>query len=312
MLIRLAGCLTLALALAASPAARAQVESREGIALQNQILELQQEIQALRQQGGAVPGGGGAAGGSALGGAYQPTPLAPSPAPAGIAPPAASGGIAAQLLDRVQRLEEAVRDLRGQIDDANNTRQQQYDQLNKRIDDLAFRLGVAAPVVGGAPGASPAQGTPEAGLAPPPTALVPTPPPAPPPPAVKRTPELILQEGNVALARHDYSRAEADAREVLANGKGPRATDAQFLLAQSLAGKHDYSAAAVAYDDAYNRSRTGGHAAESLLGLATALNAINERRAACETLDKLRAEFPNPRGDLRTQVAQARRAAGCR
>ena len=40
-------------ALAAAPgAARAQIESREGIALQNQILELQQEIEALRQQAG--------------------------------------------------------------------------------------------------------------------------------------------------------------------------------------------------------------------------------------------------------------------
>lgn len=297
MQVRLAGWMVLAALLAAPIGARAQIDSREGIALQNQIMELRQQLEALRQQPPARPGS------TAL---YQPTPLAPAAGAGG------TNALSAQLLDRVQRLEEAVRDLRGQIDDANNTRQQQYDQLNKRIDDLAFRLGVAAPVVGGAPGASPAQGTPEAGLAPPPTALVPTPPPAPPPPAVKRTPELILQEGNVALARHDYSRAEADAREVLANGKGPRATDAQFLLAQSLAGKHDYSAAAVAYDDAYNRSRTGGHAAESLLGLATALNAINERRAACETLDKLRAEFPNPRGDLRTQVAQARRAAGCR
>lgn len=309
MRLRLAGCLAVVAALAAAPvAARAQIESREGIALQNQMLELQQEIQALRQQVGR----GGAAGGSSLGSAYQPTPLTPAPA---------AGGLQAQLLDRVQRLEEAVRGLRGQIDDANNTRQRQYDELNKKIDDLSFKLGVAPATPPAEPGATPAGQTPaapDAGGSPPatpPTALVPTPPPPPSPPsppAAKRTAEMILQEGNAALAKRDYARAEADAKEVLANGKGPRATDAQFLLAQALAGKRDYSAAAVAYDNSYNRSRTGTHAADSLLGLANALGAINEKRAACETLDKLRAEFPNPRADLRPQIAQARKSAGCR
>lgn len=304
MRVRVAGCLTVAVALAAAPvAARAQIESREGIALQNQLLELQHEIQALRQQVGRA-----GAPGSSLGSAYQPTPLTPAPA---------AGGLQAQLLDRVQRLEEAVRDLRGQIDDANNGRQRQYDELNKKIDDLAFKLGVAPAVPPAAPGttvtgaataAPDASGTAPAALVPPP----PPPTPPPPAPAAKRTPEMILQDGNAALARRDYARAEAAAKEVLANGKGPRATDAQFLLAQALAGKRDYSADAVAYDDSYNRSRTGTHAADSLLGLANALTAINEKRAACETLDKLRAEFPNPRADLRPQIAQARKSAGCR
>jgi TolA-binding protein len=123
---------------------------------------------------------------------------------------------------------------------------------------------------------------------------------------------LTLQEGNTALARRDYAAAEADAREVLATAKGPRTTDAQFLLAETLAARKDYSGAAVAYDDTYNRNRTGSRAQDSLLGLATSLTAINERRAACETLDKLRAEFPIPRADLKESVAEARRAANCR
>jgi TolA-binding protein len=295
MRVRLAACLTAACVIAAPFAARAQIESREGIALQNQILELRQQLESLRAQ---VPRGG--TGGSVLGG-YQPTPLAPAPA---------AGALSAQLLDRVQRLEDAVRDLRGQVDEAANTREREYQELNKKIDDLAFKLGAAPPAAATAadtqaPGeaTTPPPATPGGGL--------PTPPPPPPPPAAKRTPELILQEGRAALARRDYATAEADAKEVLANGKGPRATDAQFLLAQVLAARKDYSAAAVAYDDAYNRSRTGPHAQDSLLGLANALTAINEKRAACETLDKLRAEFPTPRADLREPIAQARKSAGC-
>jgi len=278
--------------LAAPRLAHAQVDSREGIALQNQILELRHQLDALQ----AGRGAGSTAGGSVLGG--QATSLAPS---------AASGPMDAQLLDRVQRLEESVRELRGRIEDAENARQQQYDALNKKIDDLTFRLD------GGSTPQRAAGGTP----APAPTAAAATPPPPPPPPrpatqaGVRRTPELILQDGTAALGRRDYALAESDAREVLA-AKGTHMADAQFLLAQALAGKRDYSAAAVAYDDAYNRSRTGAHAPDSLLGLANALVAINEKRAACETLDKLRTEFPNPRSDLREPVASARKSAACR
>jgi TolA-binding protein len=121
-----------------------------------------------------------------------------------------------------------------------------------------------------------------------------------------------MQEGNAALARRDYAAAEAAAREVLRFPQSPRAADAQFLLAQALNGKRDFQAAAVAYDDTYNRNKTGGNAQPALLGLANALIALNEKRAACATLDKLKAEFPNPRADLREPVNGARQRAGCR
>jgi TolA-binding protein len=98
---------------------------------------------------------------------------------------------------------------------------------------------------------------------------------------------------------------------VLAGGRGPRTVDAQFLLAQSLAGRKDYQGAAVAYDDAYNRSPTGVHAPDSLLGLAHSLIAINEKKAACAALDKLTAEFPRPREELRGPIAGARQRADC-
>jgi TolA-binding protein len=120
-----------------------------------------------------------------------------------------------------------------------------------------------------------------------------------------------LQEGNAALARRDYPAAEAAAREVIAMPKSPKAYDGQFLLAQALAGKKDFQGAAVAYDDTYNRARTGTRAQDSLLGLANSLTAIGEKRASCATLDKLRAEFPATRADLRDSVTAARLRAGC-
>ena len=288
--------LTAGLVLAAAGSVRpvaAQVESREGIALQNQILELRRDLATLQQLQQKAASGGSALGGSSV-------PAATSPA---------SGDMTAQLLDRVGQLEEEVRRLRGRIDEVDNARQRQGDDLSKQIGDLNFRLENGA---GRAAAGTPAGAAPAAKASPPSGGSGESGTPAGSAPAVKRTPERALQEGNAALARRDYATAEADAREVLGNSKGPRTTDAQFLLAEALAGKKDYQGAAVAYDDAYTRSRTGVHAPDSLLGLANALIAINEKKAACETLDKFKAEFPRPREDLKTPIASARQRAGCR
>jgi TolA-binding protein len=122
-----------------------------------------------------------------------------------------------------------------------------------------------------------------------------------------------LQEGHAALARRDYVAAEQAAREILTgNRTSPRAYDAQFLLAEALTGQRQYSQAAIAYDDVYNRARKGAHAQDALLGLANSLTAINEKRAACDTIAKFHAEFPAPRVDLRDAVAGASQRAGCR
>jgi TolA-binding protein len=291
------------------PVARAQIESREGIALQNQILELRRDLQVLRDQG--VRGGGG--GGS--------TYLGRGPQP--LTPPVAGGGggsdIVAQLLDRVQTLEDQVRQLRGQVDENTNTLQRQNADLSKQIGDLSFQLqnGGAGRPSSPAPLAPPAAGQGFAPSGPPPSSLG-TVPDTPPPSApltgpVRRTPELALQEGNAALARRDYPAAEAAAREVLSGARAsPRAADAQFMLAQALEGERNYPQAAIAFDDAYNRSRTGARAPDALLGLANSLTAIGEKKAACETLAKLAAEFPRARQDVRDRAAATRTRAGCR
>ncbi len=275
--------------LLALPAA-AQIESREGIALQNQILELRREVQALAARGGGavaapVPrSGGGSAGGTEL---------------------------TATLLERVQQLEEEVRRLRGRSDELGFAVQRSTDEQQKALGDLNFRVQELEGRGGGArPATPPAQQQGSLGATRP--ATPPATPPAATPAAPPRTPEVALREGNAALARRDYAAAEAAAREVLANRQTPRATDARFLLAEALYGKRDYQQAALAYDDTYRRAKTGSKAQDSLLGLANAFTAINEKQSACATLDQLRSEFPTARADLRDRIAQARQRAGCR
>lgn len=126
----------IALPLLAAPA-RAQMDSREGIALQNQILELRRDLDAVRRGGGAaapVPRGGS-------GGAPPETVQA--------------------LLGRVQELEETVRRQRGQLDVAENANRRMAEEIEKLRGDMDFRLQQLEG--GGRPGATrPPQGPPSA------------------------------------------------------------------------------------------------------------------------------------------------------
>ena len=83
------------------------------------------------------------------------------------------------------------------------------------------------------------------------------------------------------------------------------------LRAQAISGRKDWAQAAIAYDDSYNRAPTGSHAPDALLGLANSLVNLNEKKAACETLSKLKAEFPSARPDIREPAGAIRLRAGC-
>ncbi|MEA2743599.1 MAG: hypothetical protein QOG25_1970, partial [Acetobacteraceae bacterium] len=111
-----------AFVLAAAAPGYAQVESREGIALQNQIYQLRQELKSVEDQMGRGGGTG-------------------NRAPVYAAPPQQYGNdLLAQLLTRVDALEDQARQLRGRLDETQNQLQRQNDDLGKRIGDLGFQV----------------------------------------------------------------------------------------------------------------------------------------------------------------------------
>jgi TolA-binding protein len=294
--------LALLVAPALPPRACAQVDSREGIALQNQILELRQEMQQLQQLQTQATG--------------QPAPMAPPVQDNGAPPEQGAGGndVVASLVVRVSALEEQMRTLQGRISELANTEQHDHDDLAKQIGDLAFKLGQGAPPAGGAPAPSGDAGS----LAPPPGggmdlgAQAPLSRPAPPVLVTHRTAELALKQGNAALARRDYATAEAAAREVLAVGHGPHGADGQYLLARSQLGQHQYKAAAASYYAVYKASPKSPRGAEGLIGVANALQGLNDNTDACQAVAKFNAEFPKADANLRGAAAGIRRRAGCK
>jgi TolA-binding protein len=271
----------LALPLLAAPAAAQVIESREGIALQNQILELRRDLDALRR------GGGMAAPVAPRGGAGAPQELLQ------------------QMLARLGELEEEVRRLRGRLEVAENTNRRLAEDVEKLRGDMDFRLQQLEGGAGRPAAPRPPQG-PAAAPAPA------QPPPAAASPPGPRTAERAIAEGQAALAREDFAAAEAAAREVLAGRPGPRQQDAQILLGEALLGRRQFQNAALAFNDAYATNRRSSRAPEALLGLATAFTGFGARREACDTLDQLRSEFTTLSAPMQRRVAEARRRAQCR
>ncbi len=279
------------LALSPRPAA-AQITSREGIELRDEILSLRHELDQLRAQ---MPASGSYLGNSA--------PAA--------APSSGQSDMVVHLLGRMNTLEDEIRHLRGQIDELRNQDQQAIADLRQKLDDLKFE--VENPSAANAGAGSPPSPAPARTLsAPPATARSALAQPSLARSAPHQAASDTIAAARAALAHHDYATAARIAHAILSRRAAPDAPEAQFILAEALSGQHQWSRAAIAYDDAYNRAKRGPHAAASLLGLAASLSAINEGRAACETLGELRHQFPSAAHAMAGQIAAVSRRARCR
>lgn len=265
--------------------AQAQVSSREGIDLQNQIMELRQQLTQLQGSGQATGG-------------TLPPPVAVG-SPAGTTG-AGNGDLVAQLLDRVSSLEDQEREMHGQIEELTNQVKEQNAALSKQMGDLQFAMqngGKIAPSA--APATSAAKDTEDTKHAE--TASG----------SKSMTPDEHLKAGNADLLHHDYASAQQNAEAALEHGKGAFRVDAQFLLGQSLAGQKQYRQSAVAYYDAYKQSPKSTRAPDALLGVSASLLALGDKKAACQALGKLNSEFPSPAPRVASAAAVFSKRGNC-
>ncbi len=294
--------LTLA-ALSAAPinSAHAQmVTSREGIALENQILALRQQVQQLQTS----QSNGNDNGNSALGAAQ--------PLSSGTGSAAGASALLPNLLQQVQTLQDQVQNLRGRVDTLEHEVATQHDEIKQQIGDLKFQLGQGGATAPAAtpPGTAPAPQLSNGAGAPQTLGQMPVNQAG---RAATRAPVTAsIVAARHALAAHDYVTAEADAKAIIAKqGRGADRGAAAYTLGQALTGQHHYQEAALAYDDAYNGARSGPYAPQSLLGLAGSLTAIHQYSAACDTLDSLTSQFSSPSPSLAGQVRSLRQRAHC-
>lgn len=291
------------LVLFAAPAL-GQIESREAIALQNQILELRRDLQALQARGGSVLG--------------APVAVAPRPGQGTVAE--GQQELLSRLLERVAALETEVRLLRGRSDETQNALRELQATVEKNQADADFRLQElesTAPRRPAAQAATPAQrpGQPPAQAQPPaqPQASLPRPPAAPAQVPAVRTQAQILTAAQQALLRRDWATAEREAQAFIATyPRDPRVGEAYHIRAQALSGRGEHMQAALAFDDARSRVADRSRRQDILLGLGRSLGAINERASACEVFRQLASDFhTDMRADVREAMERERSRLGC-
>ena len=207
-------------------------------------------------------------------------------------------GLVARLLVRVNELEGQVREMHGQIDLLNNQMQQNMAAMNKQLADMQFTMEnnarqAAAAVVKAAP---------KVASVPVKAKSIST-----------HEQEEALQAGRNALKNQRYKEADIYAHKALKMAQGTWSKiEAQFLLAQALAGQKAYKNAALTYYDVYSRNPESSRAPEALLGVSASMLALGNKPAACEALQRLAKEFPKASSRVRASEKIFRERAACR
>ncbi|QCE35475.1 tetratricopeptide repeat protein [Acetobacteraceae bacterium] len=204
---------------------------------------------------------------------------------------APKGDMLTRLLDRVNDQEDRIRTLQGSVD----VLQKQVDTMqagfDKRLGDLKFQMTHQS---SSSDASSPA--------------------PAPahePSKAADDSFAGLMSSARQAKSQKNYKKAETLSRQALDKAPAKGKLDAQYLLAQSLAGEKVWSKAAVAYYDSYKLSPKSSVAPHALFGTAQAMHALGDKQAACEALSKLTKEFPNAASSFKTEVSKTQTQYQC-
>lgn len=245
---------------------------------------------------------------------------------------------AAELTVRVNRLENQMRQLSGQIEQLQFENRRLGEQLRKFQEDMEFRLGQGGAGPGGAgqrpsapaagPGAppralgggseTPVQGgggpvdlnaagrpVPQGALAPgqrPETGAAPT----------TAAPRSTYDAALVALNARDYEQAEMGFRQFLqANPRGRLAASATYNLGESYFRRNRHRDAAEQYLKVTTEFGDASVAPDAMLKLGMSLAAIGAREQACATYARLAVRYPQAPAAVKTGVEREQRRSRC-
>lgn len=274
-------------------------------------------------------GGGTSGGGSANG-----------PRPSG----GLSGDAYSLLDDRINSLENQMRDLTGQLEKVNFTASQLSAKIDRMQADNDFRLkelegkaggggapasapsgGAAAPGASGAnkaaggagdaqvaqgPGAPPGfLGRPAAGAQAPANAAAPA---GAAPALVGKTSQEQFDYAFGLLKNSDNAGASRAFQAFVAqHPQDPLAGNAMYWLAQISYAQGQYDQAAVTFLDAYRKYPKSAKAGESLLKVGLSMSNLGKKKEACAALSRFSAEYPDAADNLRRLAGSEKQKLGC-
>jgi tol-pal system protein YbgF len=266
-----------------------------------------------------------------------------------LAPVSAPAQSGFQVDQRLNAMQDQMRELTGRIEELTNEVNQLHAQLDRQASDTDVRFRQLQAGGGGATSLAP-PGPPDAGIAelppqpkPPPGAgadfsqppsrsgnlgTLPgpgpgrrPPPPDEPPPPQTATAGGALPPGNAQdqynyamglLTEANYPAAEQAMRAFVQRyPKDPLAGNAQYWLGESFYVRKDYGNAATAFAQGYEKYPKSSKAPDDLLKLGMSLTALNQKADACKAYARLQRDFPAPPQSFRERVTAERQRAGC-
>lgn len=126
------------------------------------------------------------------------------------------------------------------------------------------------------------------------------------------SPKDLFDLGSGYIQRQDYVAAEQTFRQFLQTYPSDRLVpEATYFLGESLFQRRDYKDAAENFLQVSTRFPNAPRAPEALLRLGQSLSALNEREAACATLGEVDRKYPRASSSVRQAVEREQKRAGC-
>lgn len=249
-----------------------------------------------------------------------------------------------ELVVRMERLENALRQLTGQVEQL-QYRNQQLEAQVRRLEGGGEPHGAGGPPVAAAPAARGPLVLPSAAAGKRSDAFDPNADPMAPgapqplgspasssaalarapagPGAVAGTqvaslpgagvsPRELYDAGQQQLQRQDYQGAEQTFRQIIQNSSGDKLVpDATFMLGETLFLRQSYNDAAASFLEVSTKYPNSTRAPEALLRLGQSLAALGEKETACATFLEVDRKYPRVPSALRQAVEREQKRVGC-
>lgn len=224
-------------------------------------------------------------------------------------PVGAEGALIAEINIRISELETQLRQLTGQVEEANFKTDAMTRKLDTMEKDYEFRFGEIEQAGGNAVGGLPIAGTISdgvgavggaAGL-----------PPIVDAPSAGSTPKQQYDFAYGLVSNAEYEQAEFSFLEFLgAHPEDDLAGNAQYWLGQTYYARGNYADATRTFLEGMSKYPESPKAPAYLLKVGMSLNLLGEKSEACEVYRELNARFPSSSENTRMRPAEERKA-GC-
>jgi len=212
-------------------------------------------------------------------------------------PSGSEGALIAEINIRISELETQLRQMTGQVEEANFKVQNMTRQLETMQKDYEFRFaeleknGVAA---GGGLPAVGSESVPSTGA-----------------PLPTGTPKQKYDYAYAQVSNAQYEQAEASFLEFLSSHpQDELAGNAQYWLGQTYYARGNYADATRTFLEGMSKYPESSKAPAYLLKVGMSLNLLGEKQEACEVYRELNARFPDSSENTRMRPAEERKA-GC-